>query len=78
MSNFIQEMTETLGFNNKKTLWQMYIDGASRKPGLGVEIILIGPGKLKIEYTVRIAYGATHNVTEYEALITGLKLANKV
>ena len=71
-------MTETVGFSTEKTLWRMYIDGALRKQGLGAGIILIGPKKIKIEYAVRIAYASTNNTVEYEALITELKLVNKV
>ena len=56
----------------------MYIDGALRKQGSGAGIILIRPEKIKIEYTVIIAYGATNIAIQYEALITRLKLANKV
>ena len=56
----------------------MYIAGASGRQGSGVGIILIGPKKLRIEYAVRIVYGAINNATEYEALIMGLKLANEV
>ena len=78
MSDFIQEMTTNMEPSNEKNLWQMYINGASGRQGSRAGIILIGPEKIKIEYTIRIAYGTTNNATEYEAFIMGLKLANKV
>ena len=71
-------MTEVKGFSNKKFKWQMYIDSASRKKGSGIGIILIGPERIKIEYTVRIAYHTMNNTVEYEALITRVRLANEV
>ena len=78
LSDFIQKMTETEGFSNEKTLWQMYIDGALGKQGSGAGIILIGHERIKIKYAIRIAYCAINNTVEYEALITGLKLVNEV
>ena len=71
-------MTEIAELSNEKNLWLMYINGALSKQSSGTGIILIGPKKIKIEYTIRIAYAATNNVVEYEALVTGLKLANEV
>ena len=56
----------------------MYIDGPSEKQGSSAGIILIGPDKIRIEYAIRITYGAMNNAAEYKALITGLKLANEV
>ena len=58
-------MTKIAGLSNEKNLWRMYIDGASGRQGSGAGIILISPKKIKTEYAVRIAYGATimpHNM----------------
>ena len=71
-------MTEITELSNEKNLWQMYIDGASSKQDSGARIILIGPKKIRYEYAVRIVYVAINNTAEYEALVTGLKLANEV
>ena len=71
-------MTETIGFSNKKALWRMYIDGAIRKTWIERRNNSDRPKKIKIEYTIRIAYGAINNAAEYEALIMGLKLVNGV
>ena len=53
-------------------------NGASGKQGSSARIILVGPKKIRIKYAIRIAYGATNNTAKYEALITGLKLANEI
>ena len=58
--------------------WKLYIDGASGSQGSRVEIILIGPNKIRIRYTIKLKYTATNNTAEYEALLTGLKLAIEV
>ena len=58
--------------------WKLYIDGASGSQGSGAGIILIGPNKIQIRYAVKLKYNATNNAAEYEALLTGLKLAIEV
>ena len=58
--------------------WSLYIDGASGSQGSGAGIILVGPNKIRIKYAVKLKYNATNNAVEYEALITGLKLAIEV
>ena len=58
--------------------WKLYIDGASGSQGSGAKIILIGPNKIRISYVVKLKYNAINNVAEYEALLTGLKLAIEV
>ena len=39
---------------------------------------MIGPNKIQIRYAVKFKYNTTNNAAEYEALLTGLKLAIKV
>ena len=58
--------------------WKLYIDGASGAQGFGAGIVLIGPNKVKVKYTVQIKYNDANNTAEYEALITILKLAIEV
>ena len=58
--------------------WKLYIDRASESQGAGVGILLIGPNKIQIRYAVKLKYNTTNNATEYETLLTGLKLAIEV
>ena len=37
-----------------------------------------GPYEIRIRYAVKLKYNATNNAAEYEALLTGLKLAIEV
>ena len=39
---------------------------------------MIGPNKIQIRYAIKLKYNATNNAAEYEALLTGLKLAIEV
>ena len=39
---------------------------------------MVGPNKIRIKYAVKLKYNTTNNAAEYEALITGLKLAIEV
>ena len=39
---------------------------------------MIGPNKIRIRYAVKLKYTATNNAAEYEALLTGFKLAIEV
>ena len=63
--------------NEEKGEWRMFVDGIRGKHRSGAGIILIGPGRVRIEYVVRMRYNTTNNVAEYEPLVMGLRLANE-
>ena len=56
-------------------LWQMYFDGASSKEGAGVGVLLISAGGEVISLMYKLEFKTTNNITEYEALILGLRAA---
>ena len=58
--------------------WKLYIDGASGSQESRARIILNSPNKIRIRYIVKLKYNATNNAAEYEALLTGHKLAIEV
>ena len=78
MAYFIQEMTIEDAVPLSYQKWKLYIDGASGSQGSGVGFILIGPSKIEIKYAVKLKYNTTNSAVEYEALLTGLKLAIEV
>ena len=53
----------------------MYFDGACSKEGFGVGIVFISPTQEVIPVTYRIEFDITNNISEYEALALGLKVA---
>jgi ribonuclease HI len=53
----------------------MYFDGSVMKEGVGVVLVFISPLGVHLEYMVRLHFPASSNITEYEALINGLRIA---
>ena len=58
--------------------WALYVDGSSNMSGAGAGLILISPEGIIVEYTLRFEFPTTNNGAEYEALITGLKIAKEL
>jgi len=59
-------------------LWTMYIDGSLMKTGAGAGLLLVSPLGVHMRYVIRIHFAASNNVTEYEALVNGLKIATEL
>ncbi|XP_074360390.1 uncharacterized protein LOC141700576 [Apium graveolens] len=60
---------------NSAPWWSLFVDEASNDDGAGAGIELISPEAHKIRRATHLAFHATNNDAEYEALINGLKLA---
>ncbi|XP_074377452.1 uncharacterized protein LOC141718972 [Apium graveolens] len=60
---------------NSTPSWSLFLDGASNGDGVGAGIELISPEAHKIRCAIHLAFYATNNDAEYEALINGLNLA---
>ena len=58
--------------------WKAYIDGAANQKGFGVGLVLISPKKTIIEKSLRLGFSATNNETEYEALLQGMAMVQKM
>lgn len=56
-------------------LWCMYFDGANSKEGSGAGVVFVSPNKNTFRYSFSLDFACTNNVTEYEALLLGLKVA---
>jgi ribonuclease HI len=52
----------------------MYFDGSLMKTGAGAGLLFISPLGVHMRYIIRLHFLASNNVTEYEALITGLRI----
>ncbi|XP_074355965.1 uncharacterized protein LOC141695631 [Apium graveolens] len=63
---------------NIAPLWSLFVDGASNGEGAGAGIEPISPEGHKIRHATHLAFHATNNDAEYEALINGIKLALKM
>ena len=59
-------------------MWEVYVDGASNKKGSGVGSVLISPKKVVIEKSLRLDFSATNNEAEYEALLEGMAMVQRI
>lgn len=55
----------------------MHFDGACTKERAGAGVILISPKGMTFKYSFTLAFKCINNIAEYEAVLLGLKLANK-
>ncbi|GKE28823.1 reverse transcriptase domain-containing protein, partial [Tanacetum coccineum] len=62
---------------NKKE-WTLYTNGASSLKGVGVGLVLIDPIGIEYTYTIRLNFPSTNNEAKYEALLAGLRMAEKI
>jgi ribonuclease HI len=53
----------------------MYFDGSLMKTGAGAGFLFISPLGVHMRYIIRLHFPASNNVAEYEALVTGLRIA---
>ena len=58
--------------------WEVYIDGASNQNGSGIGLVLISPEKVIIEKSLRLDFLATNNEAEYEALLIGMAMVQRM
>ncbi|XP_050256447.1 uncharacterized protein LOC126701978 [Quercus robur] len=60
------------------TCWKAYIDGAANQRGSGVRLVLISPEGITIEKSLRLGFSVTNNEAEYEALLEGMSVIQKL
>ena len=58
--------------------WKVYVDGAANQRGFGVGLVLKSPEKTIIEKSLKLGFSATNNETEYEALLQGMAMVQKM
>ena len=58
--------------------WRVYVDGVANHRGSGVGLILISPERTIIEKSLRLGFSATNNETEYEVLLVGMTMVQKM
>ena len=56
--------------------WEVYIDWAANRKGVGIGIVLITLEKLVMEKSLRLGFLATNNETKYEALLAGVAMVS--
>ena len=62
----------------KPPCWRVYVDGAANQKGSRVVLVLITPEGTNIEKSLRLGFSATNNEAEYEALMQGIAMVQKM
>ncbi|GJX84808.1 reverse transcriptase domain-containing protein [Tanacetum coccineum] len=58
--------------------WTLFTDGASSLKGAGAGLVLIDPIGTEYTYAIRLNFASTNNEAEYEALLAGLRITEKM
>ena len=58
--------------------WEVYVDGASNQKGVGVGLVLTSSEMVVIEKSLRLDFPATNNEAEYEALLEGMAMVQRM
>ncbi|XP_050222654.1 uncharacterized protein LOC126672742 [Mercurialis annua] len=58
--------------------WVLEVDGASNLEGSGAGVVLKGPHGVTLRSSVKFDFPASNNVAEYEALLIGLRMIQKL
>ena len=75
MADFIVEFTTPKDANSQEDLWTINTDGSSTQKRGRAGIVITSPGKDVLKYRVQLKFPITNNEVEYEALLTGLRIA---
>ena len=60
------------------TSWKVYVDGVANQRSSGVGPFLVSPKSITIEKSLRLGFLATNNEAEYEALLEGMSMVQKL
>ena len=58
--------------------WKVYVDEAAIQRGSGMGLVLVFPEKITIEKSLKLGFSATNNEVEYEALLAGMTMVQKI
>ena len=72
LADFIAEFTIP---GNVENIWTVNTNGSSTQRGGGAGIVITSPEKSVLKYGVQLKFPVTNNEAEYEALLTGLRIA---
>ena len=58
--------------------WKVYVNGAANYRGFRVGLVLISPERIMIEKSLRLGFSTTNNEAEYETLLVGMIMVQKM
>ena len=56
----------------------MYVDSIASQRGLGVGLVVVSPKRIIIEKSLKLGFSAMNNEVEYEALLVGMDMVQKI
>ena len=83
----IKELQSTRNMNEKLVgmisqyclpTWEVYVNGALNQKGSRIGLVLISLEKVIIEKSLRLDFSATNNEVEYETLLTGMAMVQRM
>ncbi|XP_050280404.1 uncharacterized protein LOC126721416 [Quercus robur] len=83
----LEEMAATQNMDEKSVgtislqeplFWKVYVDGTTNQRGSAVGLILVSPEQITIEKALRLGFSATNNEAEYEALLKGMSMVQRM
>ncbi|XP_052206772.1 uncharacterized protein LOC127811099 [Diospyros lotus] len=79
LADFIVECTHSPAIEKAcSEAWMLFVDGASNAKGSKAGVVLISPEKEMLEYSLHFIFPSSNSIAEYEALLAGMKLAEKL
>ena len=77
MADFIAEWTDTQlpPPQIQAECWLMYFDGSVMKTGAGTGLLFVSSLEEHMRYVMRLHFPMSNNMAEYEALLSGLRIA---
>ena len=77
LADFVAEWTDTQlpPPQIQAECWTMYFDGSVMKAGTDAGLLFISPLGEHMRYVIRLHFPASNNMAEYEALLSGLRIA---
>ena len=58
--------------------WKVYVNGVANQKGSGVGLVVVSPERIIIEKSLRLGFLATNNEIEYEVLLEGMDMVQKM
>ena len=58
--------------------WEFYVDGATNQRGSRVGLVLVSQKNITIEKSLRLSFSGTNNEAEYETLLMGMAMVQKM
>ena len=62
----------------KPLSWEVYVNGVANQRGFELGLVLVSPKKLTIEKSLRLGFSAINNKAEYEALLEGMSMVQRM